>query len=400
MLPALLRRAATSWPLIIIILLLGEVVLSTIIIKKVPYTEIDWKAYMDEVQPVIQHGERNYSKLRGETGPLVYPAGFVWLYAQLWSVTDGGSDILQAQYIHLVMYVVMLVVVAAIYRQNKNFPAFLVFLFAASKRIHSIFLLRMFNDCPTMVLLYLSILLFSYKKFFWGIMIWTLALSIKMNALLVLPAILLVLVVHKGWIKAIVYLVLSAAAQYGIGFPFISFDANAYRAASFNFSRVFKQKWSVNFKWVPCDPLPIHLETLLEDCTGLFSSKEFGLWMLISQLLVLSIFAWFWVQKAGGVTRLFKSTCIPYSPEYLIKIFFITNFVGIAFARSLHFQFYIWYFHTLLFLVVDLRCLPSLLKPILLLCVELSWNPWKGESSTVCFLLLFNKVRIIKYEEQ
>eukprot|EP01050_Picozoa_sp_SAG11_P025644 SAG11_NODE_5860_length_1446_cov_1.148478_1_plen_103_part_00 len=97
-------------------LLLGELVLSLIIVAKVNYTEIDWGAYVQEVlvtsshpptsfklvklaaattsdekhdpchlhelrnpqvEGVVVHGDFNYTNLRGGTGPLVYPAGFV-----------------------------------------------------------------------------------------------------------------------------------------------------------------------------------------------------------------------------------------------------------------------------------------------------------------------------------
>lgn len=44
-----------------------------------PDTEIDWKAYMEEVEGV-EEGEYDYSKLKGQTGPLVYPGGFVWIF--------------------------------------------------------------------------------------------------------------------------------------------------------------------------------------------------------------------------------------------------------------------------------------------------------------------------------
>jgi hypothetical protein len=44
-----------------------------------PDTEIDWVAYMQEVGGFLD-GERNYMALRGDTGPLVYPAGFLYLY--------------------------------------------------------------------------------------------------------------------------------------------------------------------------------------------------------------------------------------------------------------------------------------------------------------------------------
>ena len=58
------------------LLLLGEFVLSMLIVRFISYTEIDWKAYMDEVGGFLD-GERDYLNLRGDTGPLVYPAGFV-----------------------------------------------------------------------------------------------------------------------------------------------------------------------------------------------------------------------------------------------------------------------------------------------------------------------------------
>jgi alpha-1,3-mannosyltransferase len=34
---------------------------------------------MEEVEGV-EKGEYNYANLKGQTGPLVYPAGFVWIF--------------------------------------------------------------------------------------------------------------------------------------------------------------------------------------------------------------------------------------------------------------------------------------------------------------------------------
>ena len=78
---------------IAIILLFVEVVVNVVVIEKVPYTEIDWKAYMQEVEGVIVNGTYDYSLLKGDTGPLVYPAGFVWFYAALYKLTDSGTNI-------------------------------------------------------------------------------------------------------------------------------------------------------------------------------------------------------------------------------------------------------------------------------------------------------------------
>jgi alpha-1,3-mannosyltransferase len=115
---------------ITVMLLVVDAALTCIIVAKVPYTEIDWRAYMQEVEGVcdiknaanttrnaIAHvcerkcvywqvigGEYDYSKLRGDTGPLVYPGGFVWVYMGLREVTNDGKDIVLAQRIFVVIY--------------------------------------------------------------------------------------------------------------------------------------------------------------------------------------------------------------------------------------------------------------------------------------------------------
>eukprot|EP00951_Prasinocladus_malaysianus_P022572 scaffold189616_cov47-Prasinocladus_malaysianus.AAC.1 len=48
-------------------------------------------------------GERDYAKLEGGTGPLVYPAGFVYIYSALHWLTNGG-DIPTAQAVFVVLY--------------------------------------------------------------------------------------------------------------------------------------------------------------------------------------------------------------------------------------------------------------------------------------------------------
>jgi hypothetical protein len=63
--------ASQSWDVTFIALLLVfEALLSVAIVKFVPYTEIDWEAYMQEVS-MWQDGEMDYTKIYGGTGPLV-----------------------------------------------------------------------------------------------------------------------------------------------------------------------------------------------------------------------------------------------------------------------------------------------------------------------------------------
>ena len=383
----MLVKLLWNWKLMIFAALAGEVVLNVLLIQRVSYTEIDWQAYMDEVRPVVEEGEANYSLLRGTTGPLVYPGGFVVLYSGLYKVTEGA--VRMAQYLHVWFYVALLAVVVSVYRRSppsKEYAPVLLAVLCMSKRVHSIFVLRMFNDGPAMLFLWMAFWLFQRDRMAAGCLLFSVSLSIKMNALLVLPAVLLVLVVHRGIPKAILYLGACVVFQVLIGLPFIMYDSGAYFGAAFNFSRIFKQKWSVNFKWVPCEHLG-ERETLLEDCEGVFTSNEFGKGLLAAQLVVLSLFALRWVGQVGGplaLLRVGETPKLRFSAHQITTIFVTCQFVGVAFARSLHFQFYIWYFHSVHFLVMSLHRTPLLMKLLLLLAVEIAWNPWEGESSTVC----------------
>ena len=71
------------------------------------------------------------------------------MYASLKEVT--GGDILPAQYIFIGVYVVNLAVVLAIYVRAKVVPPWVLPMLCLSKRVHSIFVLRLFNDCFAMV---------------------------------------------------------------------------------------------------------------------------------------------------------------------------------------------------------------------------------------------------------
>eukprot|EP01048_Picozoa_sp_COSAG05_P019349 COSAG05_NODE_3007_length_2419_cov_2.225000_2_plen_172_part_00 len=114
------------------------------------------------------HDNYNYTELRGGTGPLVYPAGFVYMFSGLYWATDFGANVRRAQLIFTGLYLATFATVAAIYakaaRPSNNFHPLLLGTLCLSKRVHSIFVLRLFNDGPTMLLLYLAILCFVHKR--------------------------------------------------------------------------------------------------------------------------------------------------------------------------------------------------------------------------------------------
>ena len=151
-----------SWWPIPTFLLLAEIIINVLVIENVKYTEIDWKAYMQEVSstsivdPV--NGTTDYSIIKGDTGPLVYPAGFVWIYSVLYWLTDKGTDIRRAQYIFAGVYLLTLVLVFRLLIRTNKVPGYVYAMMCfTSYRIHSLYVLRLFNDPVAMLLLYAAV---------------------------------------------------------------------------------------------------------------------------------------------------------------------------------------------------------------------------------------------------
>ena len=230
------------------VLLLGEFVLCGLIVWKVPYTEIDWRAYMDEVGGYLG-GERDYLKLKGDTGPLVYPAGFVYIYAWLKQLT--GGDIFLGQCAFVGVYVIHLAIVLAVYAEARCVPPWALAALCLSKRIHSIFVLRLFNDCFAMAFAYLAVFLFQRKRWVSGFVAFSLGTSVKMNVLLMAPPALVLLVGGERLSVACAAVAAAVLAQLAVGYEFLSAHPASYVRRAFEFSRVFIHHWSVNFKFVP-----------------------------------------------------------------------------------------------------------------------------------------------------
>ncbi|EFA76064.1 glycosyltransferase [Heterostelium album PN500] len=127
-----------------------DVAINYLVVTKVEYTEIDWSTYMQQIT-LFMNGERDYTKLEGDTGPVVYPAGFIYVFAVLRQLTDLGANIGRAQIIFAALAVATSALVFAIYgRDRKHVPGYVLAFLILSKRIHSIFGLRLFNDGLTM----------------------------------------------------------------------------------------------------------------------------------------------------------------------------------------------------------------------------------------------------------
>ena len=113
----------------------------------------------------------------------------VHIYRLLYDITNQGENIRIAQYIFAVLSTLYVALVAAIYHRTQSVPQPATLLLILSKRIHSIFVLRLFNDPIAMFLFHLSLLCMIHNHWSLGCIIYSLAVGVKMNILLFAPAV-------------------------------------------------------------------------------------------------------------------------------------------------------------------------------------------------------------------
>jgi alpha-1,3-mannosyltransferase len=330
---------------------------------------------MQEVNFWLVDGEHDYRNIYGNTGPLVYPAGFMYLFGWLQFVTNG--EIPKAQYVFLVFYIVTQMIVFALYyivlqqlrrsfnnkhdnkltNDDKTTTTALALghqvwsfriamgCLCLSKRYHSIFLLRLFNDGPTMMFAYLSFWCFINRRWNIGCFLFSIAVSLKMNVLLFAPG-LLYLLLQDNLRMTIPRLAICGMTQIVIGAPFLFRYPISYLRKAFELDRQFFFKWTVNFKF-------------LEE--EMFLSKQWAIFLLVLHLGLLGVYHY----KLYNNKRR-QST----SSEQILSTLFVSNFIGICCARTLHYQFYSWYFSSLPYLLWRETPYPMPIKILLLGCIE------------------------------
>nr|KYP51023.1 putative dolichyl-phosphate-mannose--glycolipid alpha-mannosyltransferase [Cajanus cajan] len=382
-------------------LLFADALLVFLIIAFVPYTKIDWDAYMSQVTGFLE-GERDYRNLKGDTGPLVYPAGFLYIYSAFQYLT--GGQVYPAQILFGVLYIINLAIVLAIYVKTDVVPWWALCLLSLSKRVHSIFVLRLFNDCVAMTLLHAALLLLVHRRWNLGLILFSGAVSVKMNVLLYAPPLLLLMLKAMDISGVLLALAGAALVQILLGLPFLVSYPIAYISGAFNLGRVFIHFWSVNFKFIP-EPV--------------FVSKGFAIFLLAAHLLSLAAFAHYsWCKHEGGLCNFLHSRYVfmrlrfalffsstfskkvgkssssslkVLTKEHIVTTMFVGNFIGIVCARSLHYQFYSWYFYSLPYLLWRTHY-PTLLRLILFVGVELCWNIYPSNSLSSALLLCLHLI--------
>ncbi|CAO1428732.1 unnamed protein product [Diamesa serratosioi] len=383
-------------PFVSFLIVFAELFINLVIVWEIPYTEIDWKAYMQECEGFL-NGTTNYSLLRGDTGPLVYPAGFVYIFSIFYFITSRGSNILLAQYIFIGIYLIQLSLMLRLYSKTRKIPPYVVALSVfTSYRIHSIYSLRLFNDPIAMLFAFAAINLFLDQKWTLGSICFSIGVGVKMNVLLFAPGILLLYITNLGYVRTVIQLAICAVVQLILGAPFLLTFPVEYLKGSFDLGRIFDHKWTVNYRF-------LNVET--------FENKYFHIGLLVLHLVLLGYYAkpcYIFFQNYNRLRVLQKHFQPQIEAENQVNEqkheihfdqccqlallpIFLVNFIGVICARSLHYQFYVWYFHTLPYLswFTDYH---SSFKILLLFVIEFCWNQYP---STIVSSLLLHASHVV-----
>jgi alpha-1,3-mannosyltransferase len=211
-----------------------------------------------------------------------------------------------------------------------------------SKRLHSIFVLRCFNDCFATLFLWLAIFFLQRRSWRAGALMYTLGLGVKMSLLLVLPAVGIVLLLGSGSATGLQLAVMMGLVQALIAVPFLANNPWGYLGRAFELSRQFFFKWTVNWRFVGEEVflsrgfsmvlLGLHVAVLL----GFITTR----WLSpgrkpLPQLVIPMLFG-----RSPFTEQEHRTISRNVTPGFIMTTILSANIIGLLFARSLHYQFY------------------------------------------------------------
>ena len=224
----------------------------------------------------------------------------------------------------------------------EQVPPYVFPLLIFSKRLHSIFLLRCFNDCIAVFFLWAAIFLLQRRAWTAGALFYTLGLGVKMSLLLGLPALGCVLLLGRGFRGALRLASLTAQVQVALAVPFLRANTWGYAARAFELSRRFLFRWTVNWRFVGEDVFlsrPFAAALLALHAAALVALAA-GRWLRPTRKPLGDLVAPMLVFASPFTDREEKELTKSVNPRYVLTTLLTANVVGLLFARSLHYQFY------------------------------------------------------------
>ena len=125
------------------------------------------------------------------------------------------------------------------------------------------------------------------------------------------------------------------------------------------------------------------IQFLSEDA---FLSKPVAALLLLLHLGTLAYFCSKWLKSTQEQLQQMLFIGKPLSADYVAYTMLVSNFVGVAFARTLHYQFYSWYFHALPLLLWLSPTFHVVFRIILLGIIEYAFNVFPATPTSSALL--------------
>lgn len=236
--------------------------------------------------------------------------------------------------------------------------------FLLTIRARNLFLNGLFNDPFQTLFSYLGVLYLLRRRYTASLMFFSLGASVKMSGLLWAPGVAAYLLSTIGLIRTLQASWAGVLVQVLVAIPFRG-HLWLYIHRSFELDRQFTwfnvpphlrhdssytnlSSQTLNWKFLPPE---------------IFYSRTFSILLLSLHIIFAALF----------IRRLQP----PRTPFSTLTLLSTTLFSGIAFSRSLHYSFYIWYFHLIPFLL-RLGGLGLPARVAVALGFEWAWNQWQS----------------------
>lgn len=241
-------------------------------------------------------------------------------------------------------------------------PLLAYVLVTGSRRLHSIFVLRMFNDCITMPIMHLCIYAALMEQWTLSSVMFGLALTTKMNVLLFYPALLMLQMARIPRRSLVLNQAAILMIQTVVAIPFLRVNPKGYLSLAYNVNREFQWVWTVNWRFLG---------------QGIFMFLQRSKLLLI--IMTISYLVWI-----GHRRRLFAQA----SPADVAALFFESNLIGIILSKSLHYQFLAWYSLSIPLLLLRNPTMHWGVAIGAMVAIELCWNVYP--STPISSMVLFS----------
>jgi len=197
----------------------------------------------------------------------------------------------------------------------------------------------LFNDAWVSFFLWAGTCLMVHRYFPAGAFLWSVAVGVKITALLALPAIGLIAIQGLGLTEAIYVGMYCIMVQLISAITFVEAGNTHYFQRAFDFGRQFEFKWTVNWRF-------LGEETFLD--------RNFQISLLVVHVsLLLAFIQYRWVRPSStGIGNFIYKYChtMEYRVEqgyikkvtatYVMDTILASLAIGLLCARTLHYQFY------------------------------------------------------------